>query len=478
MIRRIITTVGTSIIGNFKQENSESPRIKDFDQLENTSLKDWENHPKKIERCKLVLTKFLQKDKHKASAEVKSLEKIITPYPKSDKIDKIEIYLLATDTILSRMAAEVLEQYYDEKNEKNITVYFSSKKDTDHEYIIEGLQVKNSEELGKEGFTNLINAVQKVKEGNKKENKTQKEKVQLILNVTGGYKAIIPILTILGQVMDVPVNYIYEDSDALIKIEKMPIGIDWGLAEELAPYIDKNYMKRDSKAISPEIIRKLKEYKLIRDSDTLEFTYEVTGWGHVFKEYVETNMAISYKNTTSHIIEYKMYEYFQNDGYKSDNITYSKSKVGVIIEKPNATLKKNHDGEIDILLYDNEIGTDNYDNYIAIEVKSIGMILGRIGNVKYKLKAKKLDHFIRKFGKDPKEVHYIIFQMFNGVKMHTLVKKMKILKDVVQTHNPNIKFKAFLFTIGDPTDEKVYQNLFRRTITKDDLQEIQIPEND
>jgi len=476
MIRRIITTVGTSIIGNFKQENSESPRIKDFDQLENTSLKDWENHPKKIERCKLVLTKFLQKDKHKASAEVKSLGKIIAQYVQYPD-DKIEIYLLATDTILSRMVAEVLEEYY----RKNQTVYFLPDK-----HIIKGLQVKDAKNLGEHGFANLINVIEKIKVKNDeddKKDKNEKKEIKLILNVTGGYKAIIPILTILGQVMDVPVNYIYEDSEALIEIEKMPIGIDWGLAEELAPYIDSSYIENthpDSQAIvsnMSEIIPKLKKYKLIKDSDNPKLTYEITGWGYVFKGYVETNMSISYKNTTSHIVEYKMYEYFHNNPYKSDGITYAKPEVGIVMEKSNPTSENDHDGEIDIILYDNKKGEYDYDNYVAIEVKSIGMFLAKEGfkDVIKRLTKNKLTPFTNHFGKDPNEIHYIIFQMFNGVKKEALSGRMNTLKKIVQTHNPNIKFKAFLFTIGDPTDEKVYQNLFRRTITKDDLQEIQIP---
>jgi len=472
MIRRIITTVGTSIIGNYNKEHgSQLPNLKDeFSDLEEKQESEWDKFEDDIEDCKKSLLDFLKRDKGKASAEVKSLDKIIPQYPN----DKIEIYLLATDTILSRMAAAVIQDYYDGTQ----TIYFSP-----DEHIINGLQVKDSEDLAEKGFANLINAIQKTKD---KKATDKKEEIQLILNVTGGYKAIIPILTILGQVMNVPVNYIYEDSEALIEIPTMPIGIDWGLAEELAPYINERGYIENNKSqsvvnnISPKIIKKLREYRLIKDSNKPGLTYEITGWGHVFREYVESNMSISEKNTTSHIVEYKMYEYFQNNSYKSHDITYSKSKVGVIIEKPDATSEKNHDGEIDILLFDNEIGTDNYDNYVAIEVKLIGTILGQIGNVKYKLKAKKLDHFIRKFGKDPKEVHYIIAQMFNGVDKNNsyFVSRMKILKDVVHRYNYKIKFKAFLFTIGDPTDEKVYQNLFRRTITKDDLQKIQIPEND
>ncbi len=468
MIRRIITTVGTSIIGKFNEDSSELSQ--EFRRLEKEPLSKWSSYSKKINEYKVALLDFLKEQKDKASAEVKSLNKIIEQYPNDD----IEIYLLATDTILSRMAAEVVEEYY---KDKNVTVYFSLKKDKEQEYIIKGLQVKNFAELDENGFANLINAVQKIA-------KRRSSEIQYVLNVTGGYKATIPILTILGQVMDISVNYIYEDSDELIEIEIMPIGIDWGIAEELTPYInERGYIENDKNQlvvgnISPEIIEKLKKYKLIKDSTKSGLTYEVTGWGHVFRQYVETNMSISEKNTTSHIVEYKMYEYFQNNAYESNEIFYDTPKVGIDILRPDSTPeKKRNFGEIDILLYDNKNGIDDYDNYVTIEVKAIGTVLGALGKVKRQLTANQLAHFINKFGKDPNEVHYIIYQMFNGVDKNNpdFVEKIEVLKEAVYNHNPNIKFKAFLFTIGDPTDEKVYQNLFRRTIKPNDLQEIPIP---
>ncbi|MGB9762395.1 MAG: hypothetical protein ACPLW7_00015, partial [Minisyncoccia bacterium] len=54
----------------------------------------------------------------------------------------------------------------------------------------------------------------------------------VIINITGGYKATIPYLTILGQVNKCPIYYIFEDTDATIKIPYVPIDINWRVFEE------------------------------------------------------------------------------------------------------------------------------------------------------------------------------------------------------------------------------------------------------
>ncbi|MDY6991414.1 MAG: hypothetical protein SVR94_02245, partial [Pseudomonadota bacterium] len=53
-----------------------------------------------------------------------------------------------------------------------------------------------------------------------------------VINITGGYKAMIPYLTILGQVNKVPVRYIFEDTDTLIEIPLLPLTIDNSLFEK------------------------------------------------------------------------------------------------------------------------------------------------------------------------------------------------------------------------------------------------------
>ncbi|MCL0062572.1 hypothetical protein M1N11_00090 [Peptococcaceae bacterium] len=56
----------------------------------------------------------------------------------------------------------------------------------------------------------------------------------VIFNITGGYKAVIPYMTIMAQINGCDTYYIFEDEKALIKIPKAPLHVDF---EE----IERNY---------------------------------------------------------------------------------------------------------------------------------------------------------------------------------------------------------------------------------------------
>lgn len=77
-------------------------------------------------------------------------------------------------------------------------------------FPIEGLQVKDAETFRDAGFINLIDKVVAIKG----------EDTSTILNISGGYKALIPPLTLLAQLEQIPLYYIYEDSGELIETGK------------------------------------------------------------------------------------------------------------------------------------------------------------------------------------------------------------------------------------------------------------------
>ena len=56
----------------------------------------------------------------------------------------------------------------------------------------------------------------------------------MIFNITGGYKAVIPYMTIMAQINGCDAYYIFEDEKALIKIPKAPLHVNF---EE----IERNY---------------------------------------------------------------------------------------------------------------------------------------------------------------------------------------------------------------------------------------------
>lgn len=122
---------------------------------------------------------------------------------------------------MSRLAAKLIQKRLDNYNSPDnlkIKILFTEEKD-----IVKGLQVVNREKFIKEGLVDLINKIYRI---------TQDFSQPSILNITGGYKAIIPYLTILGQVNEIPTYYIFEDTEELIKIPQAPLGINWELFEK------------------------------------------------------------------------------------------------------------------------------------------------------------------------------------------------------------------------------------------------------
>jgi len=197
---KIITTVGTSLFSNWGNKDKDKWDKQEY----NETLFVFDGKPVigiKKATIDLIadLKKFATDKKQQAAAEIASIEKID---PKSEA----EIYLICTETNLSRVCAEAIGAYFGERVKKIS--------------VVPGLQVKNVEKFKKEGVVNLLNALENIAQGGHYWD-------GCVLNITGGYKAIVPILTIVGQVKQLPTYYVFqEDIDTrydLIEIPRMPV---------------------------------------------------------------------------------------------------------------------------------------------------------------------------------------------------------------------------------------------------------------
>ncbi len=206
-MKKIITTVGTSLFTNYNNKNNETlnKHIKDESYSE---YSEWEEE---IQDIKEKLFPFAKKDN--ACAELTSIMKL------KEKYENVEIYLIATDTIESVLVCEILEKVL---LEKGIDVKF------DDNNIIRELQVQDYLKF-KEGLSFLIRILYKISEYYYE---------NIVLNITGGYKVIIPYLTIFGQVNNIPLYYIFENSDELISIPQAPINVNWSLFQKYKNIID------------------------------------------------------------------------------------------------------------------------------------------------------------------------------------------------------------------------------------------------
>ncbi len=240
-MKTLITTVGTSLFTNYLKPEVRD-KINDYrdiddalDGIENSPAADYAGVSDDVKEIEKAITSrwFCVNDKPniEASAEIKSILKISASLK-----EDCNVCLLATDTVTSRLAAELIKQWFEDKKcyqgEYKIEVSFNP----DH-HIIPGLQIKDTVAFQNQGLAELINRFYSINKG---------DYANTILNITGGFKALIPYLTILAQVNQVPMQYIFEDTDTLIEIPFLPLKIDDDLFERWAvqfSQLESNFIK-------------------------------------------------------------------------------------------------------------------------------------------------------------------------------------------------------------------------------------------
>ncbi len=360
-MKRIITTVGTSIFTNYQKDNTDlNCRIEDLKLKLYEEWGDWEGD---IESMRKMLLPWLNRNS-KSSAEIKSILKLKEQY------GEIKVYLIATDTILSPLAAEIIKEFLEQKN---IETVFDRSKD-----IISGLQVEDKGEFIKVGLSNLIERLKNLMGGS-----PDSYKDTLIFNITGGYKAIIPYMTIMGQIYEIPICYIFEETDELIEIPQAPMDFDFSIIDDnynafrflkkQSPISYKEFLNDPGK----EVLEKLKEKNLI-ESDSGNMKLTPLGILLV-KRYEDLFNSGKYhkQNLISMLIELKLFKYFVKK-YGNDVVEQGK-KVG----------EKNYD--IDIYI-------ENGEKITAIEVKSGGNVPiweDRAGSIEHKLTKGGFDYLLK-----------------------------------------------------------------------------------
>ncbi len=211
---KVVTMVGTSIFENFFENNDNSTVRNYYEDLKNKRENEYARNETKINAIKKAITDWINKEKEKfnISAEIKSLKKI------SEELkENLEVYLLASDTVLSKHAGEILKECIPEIMPE------CEVKELD---IIKDLQIWDRRDFNK-GMSNLISKIYEI---------SDEYWDNVVINITGGYKATIPYLTILAQINNCPIYYIFEDTDALIKIPNIPFSKDWFDWEEISKY--------------------------------------------------------------------------------------------------------------------------------------------------------------------------------------------------------------------------------------------------
>ncbi|WP_434565324.1 hypothetical protein PQ689_04980 [Thermoanaerobacterium thermosaccharolyticum] len=454
-MKKVLTTVGTSIFTNYMSDDVCKAYDKDYEgiktefrQLEKESCNEYEKNTRYINKIKNIICNLWLKGIHKNSnkewevcdnelnidscAEIKSIIKIY------EENKDLEICLITTDTILSKVAAEIIEYFFKEMF-RGINIIGI--------YSVDGLQINDYKEFSKKGLFNLIELISTL--SGIKENGVATD---VLINISGGYKAIIPYLTIYGQLYNMPLVYIYEDSDDLINIAKLPIQYDLDFVEQNFYYLNNPKLFMNNS----EIMEELKDLQLIKYNPTNK-KCETTIIYKLLYDYITKKSTVS-KNVLGYFMEYKLYEYFiQNpfNGYK------------YIFHSVREDWLK--DLEIDLIL-----SKDNkkiYKDFIACEVKSIAILFSKDDDDKpLKKLCDKVRNQLKLFHKNgyiPSEYYLYLYSSklytSKDIKRNSfLINQVKKVKDIIDNMDKNIKFKAFIVNYVYDKPDKINFNDIRQ----------------
>jgi len=180
----------------------------DYEALKNKPADTWDDYQVKISRLLEAILKGVH-SRRNTSAEISSLLKI-----QAEVNGSVHVTFLASDTILSRLAAEILAEVLGARPE--IETGFDVNRD-----VITDLQVTDHRRFERDGLPNLMSRIEHWLGGYPDDK---------AINMTGGYKATVPYLTIMAQIHNVPLYYIFDSDGAdLIRIPQAPLAVDWQL---------------------------------------------------------------------------------------------------------------------------------------------------------------------------------------------------------------------------------------------------------
>lgn len=436
---KIITTVGSSIFTNYMEYAKQNEK----DDLNLIYLRNnfSENNEDRNSIVKEKINKWINSisynEKKQISAEIKSLIKL-----QKEKKDKLDVYLITTDTIDSYLAAEIIKDFFD--SDENISIRSIIR--------IPNLQVEKFKKF-EEGKDNLINEIDSLIYGFVKDIELEKQKKYLrenvIFNITGGYKGIIPIMTILAQLYECVIFYIFEKSEDMIFIPRIPINFDPILTESL--YLDLWFLKEND-SYNLQNKEKLKEFGFINQQN------KITALGNLFYKMVQKHQAIG-KNVFGYFVEFKILEYF----YRTGKLGFTHSF------KEKHENSKDYKRELDFAF------CRKNDKLEVWEIKPATRMLDYPDKIQ-----EQIENQIAEY---PNIIeHHTIFYSINKQIENKIQKNVREMLSSLKSKFKNIKFEAeFLFLDGmqiGKQNKKVnpYQTLFDDSLKDENFTKIYLEE--
>jgi putative CRISPR-associated protein (TIGR02619 family) len=352
----IITTVGTSLL----------PALPIPDDLLNLTYEDSlteHNNQKSLNFSDKIEKATRGKSIENLSAEIQTVIKIRDMNPGKE----FRVHLICTDTILSVICARLVKKVLEEAPQIE-TVF-----EENSNHIVKGLIVDGEhavQSFSEIGFPNLIRIVREIELKSSPSNRP-------ILNISGGYKALIPVMTIMGQLYEMEIVYMYEKSTELITLGKFPIEFDWGLVTEYSTVLQ----ERDGRLVelkkqdNMDLLVELLDFGLVRKEND---DYVITVVGSLFKEFAERESPLA-MDVLGYYAELKLLEYYSANTYvSSDGKEFWRATTHI----PSGL----NDKDLDLIIYRND-KTDINGEFVTFECKTIKKIPQVIGQLRDQLRS-------------------------------------------------------------------------------------------
>jgi putative CRISPR-associated protein (TIGR02619 family) len=290
----VISTVGNSVLRNASksvQENAAqfAKQPTDLSKI----IKGKHDFPGKPIYDQVMATLIASTDDRKAlltaSAELNSLINIVEENnAASSRGNRFDFLVSQTpDGALSgRIIADFCSEYF---TDVHVEVH-----------VVEGLQVHDARLFKRSGSIDLISRIYRILKDTPNGTYTR------IFNPTGGFKAAIPYLTLIGMLEDVRLHYIFERSEELLQLGHLPVRLSFDAIEvgfDTLVSLEANTLSEtELKELLGVVNQSIQDhpawalFDMIEDEE-LEPHYELSGLGQIalefFKKRVKTLVSLS-----------------------------------------------------------------------------------------------------------------------------------------------------------------------------------------
>lgn len=253
MTTHFIVSVGTSIIGKYEKANK-SAKVK-------PSLIPGEPIPEP----KQLLRSFDERkfrDPNCMGAEENTIRKVIENglgAEENPTIKNSRFHLIATYTAECRFCASYLGHIFLEKAKKveyYAPLHLGEAKDAS---------------FAQKGVPALLSTVAQILD------QVEKQGHKAVIIPTGGYKAIIPYMTIAAILYKIPIYYIYEESEELLELPAPPLGVE-GAGFRSALVLLENIQGADKDSAAPYLEELSESFRnLVHETEDGHYAYTAFG---------------------------------------------------------------------------------------------------------------------------------------------------------------------------------------------------------